>query len=238
MRFGGEYAVTEGSPLSVKSGEQNLLASMTNPAVYCRDLNADKIRRESSDPLAKLKGASKIAPSAGGTLAKLSFSGLTAPVKKDCVYIRFDADKTCPGILLINCKDITIRNVTIRYCHGSAIKADMCENVTIQDVTLRAQSGRSVATLGSAFEAVECNGSLYISDCLLAATLADTVSVKGALYDVASASGNSLTLRSSDATALSPFEKGDKAILTDSALAPVATLTVTGYDRDSRTVSF
>ena len=238
VRFGGEYAVTEGSPLSVKSGEQNLLASMTNPEVYCRDLNADKIRRESSDPLAKLKGASKIAPSAGGTLAKLSFSGLTAPVKKDCVYIRFDADKTCPGILLINCKDITVRNVTIRYCHGSAIKADMCENVTIQDVTLRAQSGRSVATLGSAFEAVECNGSLYISDCLLAATLADTVSVKGALYDVASASGNSLTLRSSDATALSPFEKGDKAILTDSALAPVATLTVSGYDRDSRTVSF
>ena len=140
--------------------------------------------------------------------------------------------------MLINCKDITVRNVTIRYCHGSAIKADMCENVTIQDVTLRAQSGRSVATLGSAFEAVECNGSLYISDCLLAATLADTVSVKGALYDVASASGNSLTLRSSDATALSPFEKGDKAILTDSALAPVATLTVSGYDRDSRTVSF
>lgn len=238
VRFGEEYAVTAGSPLSVKSGEKELIAQLVSPVVYCRDLNTEKIRRESSDPVAKLKGASKISPESGATAAKLSFSGLTSPVKKDCVYIRFDASKTCPGILLINCKDITVRNVTIRYCHGSAIKADMCENVTVQEVTLRAQSGRSVATLGSAFEAVECSGSLYLSDCLLAATLADTVSVRGALYDIASASGNSLTLRSADATALPPFEKGDVATLSDAAFAPVASLIVAAYDKNSRTVTF
>lgn len=236
VRLNAEYDTSlDGNALSVKSGKTELIAPVTKAAVYCRNLDDDKITRESSDPVSRLKGASNIANAGGSTIAKLSFSGLSA-VRKDCVYIRFDADKTCPGILLINCKDITIRNVTIRYSHGSAIKADMCENVTVQDVTLRAQTGRSVATLGSAFEAVECTGSLYIADCMLAATLADTVSVKGALYPIVSASGNSFRLGACDASALPPFEKGDVAALVDSSLSPVATATVTDYDKDTHTV--
>ena len=53
-------------------------------------------------------------------------------------------------------------------------------------------------------------------------------------FCMAAMAGTSITVKGLD-----PADpQGDKAILTDSALAPVATLTVTGYDRDSRTVSF
>lgn len=238
VRIGGEYTPSlNGSALSVFSGEHDLLSGQDASSVFCRNLSDESIKRESSDPLSKLKGASKLATVGNMHTVKLAFSGLS-PLKKDCVYIRFAKGKDCPGILLINCKDITLRNIAIRYAHGSAIKADMCENVTVQDVTLRAQTGRSVATLASAFEAIECTGSLYISDCRLAATLSDTVSVKGALYSIASASGDSVVLAESSKTALSPFQKGDVAAFVDGAMNRVATLTVADYDKTTRTVKF
>lgn len=85
----------------------------------------------------------------------------------------------CPAILLVNCKDVIVRDMTVRYAHGSAVKADMCENVKLKNVALRAQTRRSAAALGSAVEAIECIGRIDMENCRLAACLGNTVSIKG-----------------------------------------------------------
>lgn len=239
IRLSGEYspAIIDSVPQAVCGGT-DLFSPDVKRSVYCRGSDSDAVVRVNGDPLSKIKGASKLVRGDTYSTLKLSFSGLSS-LKKDCVYAAFPENGMCPAILLVNCKDVIVRDMTVRYAHGSAVKADMCENVKLKNVALRAQTRRSAAALGSAVEAIECIGRIDMENCRLAACLGNTVSVKGLLHTPQSVNADGTVTLADSATALAPFEKGDLAAFTEAdTFARKCELTVASYDKSSRVLRF
>lgn len=87
----------------------------------------------------------------------------------------------CPGIAVMDCEDIAVKNVTIHHCGGMGIIAQRTRNIDLQhvQVTPNPQKDRVVSATADATHFVNCAGLIRMDDCLFENQLDDPTNVHG-----------------------------------------------------------
>ena len=88
-------------------------------------------------------------------------------------------DRLCPGIVLADCSEVTVENVTIRHAAGMGVLAQFCRDVTLEKVRVEPAGDRVVSSSDDALHLVECRGRIFVRNCRAAGMLDDALNVHG-----------------------------------------------------------
>ena len=88
-------------------------------------------------------------------------------------------DRLSPGIVLSECSDVTVENVTIRHAGGMGLLAQFCRDVTLEKVHVVPAANRVVSSSDDALHFVECRGRVSVRNCRAAGMLDDALNVHG-----------------------------------------------------------
>jgi hypothetical protein len=97
--------------------------------------------------------------------------------------------RLCPGVVASDCRDITLRDVTIHHAGGMGFLAQRTHNVTIDRCRVTPSHGRMVSTTADATHFVNCTGKLVLSDNLFENQKDDATNIHGVYVQVAERTG-------------------------------------------------
>ena len=100
-----------------------------------------------------------------------------AGVNTDAFVIKHEL-RLCPGMVFDNCDDVQVKNVTIHHAAGMGVLIQRSCNCSVEKLSV-VPSTRRTAVSDDALHITDCRGKLRIADCLLTATLDDSINVHG-----------------------------------------------------------
>ena len=86
--------------------------------------------------------------------------------------------RLCPGIVLDNCTDALLKNITLYHAAGMGFLIQNSENCTVDSCTVKPRN-RRVSVSDDALHITDCRGKLKIVNCHLDGTLDDSINVHG-----------------------------------------------------------
>lgn len=98
--------------------------------------------------------------------------------------------RLCPGVVATDCRDVTLRGVTIHHAGGMGVLAQRTHNVTIDRCRVTPSPGRIVSTTADATHFVNCTGKLVLSDSLFENQKDDATNIHGVYVQVVERSGD------------------------------------------------
>lgn len=106
-----------------------------------------------------------------------------------------DTYRTEVGILIANCKNITLRNVRIGYAHGLCIVAQNTDTLTLDNIVCRPDNGRTTCAFADFVQVSGCKGLVTIQNGFFSGAHDDAINVHGTHLLVTDKRDNTLTLR-------------------------------------------
>lgn len=85
----------------------------------------------------------------------------------------------CPAVVLDDCKDIQLRQITIHHSGGMGVIAQRSENISLTKVQVTPSSGRVVSLTADATHFVNCRGLITIDGCLFENQMDDATNIHG-----------------------------------------------------------
>ena len=86
--------------------------------------------------------------------------------------------RLCPGIVIDNCTDVLLQNITLHHAAGMGFLIQNSENCTVESCTVKPRN-RRISVSDDALHITDCRGKLKISKCHLEGTLDDSINVHG-----------------------------------------------------------
>ncbi|HEV7301509.1 MAG TPA: right-handed parallel beta-helix repeat-containing protein [Tepidisphaeraceae bacterium] len=84
-----------------------------------------------------------------------------------------------PGIVLSDCTNVSIENVTIHQAGGMGVLAQGCDGVRLNRVRVTPSGGRMISTYADATHFVGCRGLIEIEDCIFENQMDDPLNIHG-----------------------------------------------------------
>ena len=86
--------------------------------------------------------------------------------------------RLCPGIVLDNCTDALLKNITLYHAAGMGFLIQNSENCTVDSCEVKPRN-RRISVSDDALHITDCRGKLKIVNCHLEGTLDDSINVHG-----------------------------------------------------------
>ncbi|MBQ8684266.1 MAG: right-handed parallel beta-helix repeat-containing protein [Clostridia bacterium] len=118
-----------------------------------------------------------------------------ADVQVGMTFQMRDSYRTEVGILIANCKNITLRNVRIGYAHGLCIVAQNTDTLTLDNIVCRPDNGRTTCAFADFVQVSGCKGLVTIQNGYYSGAHDDAINVHGTHLLVTDKQENTLTLR-------------------------------------------
>jgi len=113
----------------------------------------------------------------------LSFQGNvdTSKYHAGDVYTIRDPNRDEVGLLILNSRDVTLKEVAMHYMHGLGILSQFSGNITMRSVGIlpRKGSGRRIASFADGMHFSGCKGSINIEQCVFTGLHDDAINVHG-----------------------------------------------------------
>ncbi|MBQ9859582.1 MAG: right-handed parallel beta-helix repeat-containing protein [Clostridia bacterium] len=106
-----------------------------------------------------------------------------------------DSYRTEVGVLIANCKNITLENVRIGYAHGLCIVAQNSDTLTLDNVVCRPDNGRTTSAFADFVQVSGCKGLVTIQNSFFSGAHDDAINVHGTHLLITDKQDNDLTLR-------------------------------------------
>ena len=90
-----------------------------------------------------------------------------------------------PGIIIDDCEDVEIEDVTLRHAGGMGVIAQRSANLTLRRVTVSPPAGRMISTTADATHFVNCRGHVRLLDCVFENQMDDPTNIHGIYAQVA-----------------------------------------------------
>lgn len=98
--------------------------------------------------------------------------------------------RLCPAVVATDCRDVTLRGVTIHHAGGMGLLAQRTHNVTVDRCRVTPSTGRMISTTADATHFVNCTGRLVLSDNLFENQKDDATNIHGVYVQVAEQVGD------------------------------------------------
>jgi len=149
----------------------------------------------------------------GGGKLKVVLKNEEADFKVGRIYQTRKIVRDQLGGFFVNCKNITLQDVKIRFMHGFGLLAQSSENVTYKRVQCTPSKGRTIASNADFFHYSGCKGEIVIEDCVAVGAHDDFVNVHGTYLRIVEInSANKITVRfmHPETWGFENYEKGDE----------------------------
>lgn len=99
--------------------------------------------------------------------------------------------RPCPGIVVDQCRDITLSDVKVHYAEGMGLVAQRSENITLDDfsVCLPDKTNRSFTTQADATHFSQCKGHIEATGGLYEGMMDDAINIHGVYLKVSALDG-------------------------------------------------